>query len=63
MPSFLAKLEILKELVGEGRLPFDSQALEEYLDQYANMGYPAVSHSEAYRTAYRPAYRVVKSDP
>ena len=63
MPSFLAKLEILKELVGEGLLPFDSQALEEYLGQYANMGYPAVSHSEAYRNAYRPAYRVVKSDP
>ena len=63
MPSFLAKLEILKELVSEGLLPFDSQALEEYLDHYANMGYPAVSHSEAYRTAYRPAYRVVKTDP
>ncbi len=57
---FLAKLDLLRELAGEGALPFSRAALEDFLKEYVNAGCPALSHSEGYRAAYRPAYRVVE---
>ena len=56
---FEQKLEVLKELCGEGKTPFGPEALEAYLAEYRAKGYPPVSHSEGYREAYQPAYRVV----
>ena len=38
---------------------FDISRLDAYLREYGAAGYPVVSHSEAYRKAYAPAYRVV----
>lgn len=60
---FLAKLDLLRELAGEGALPFSRAALEDFLKDYVNSGCPALSHSESYRAAYRPAYRVVERRP
>ena len=60
MASFLQKLNILRQLCHEGQFAFDNKALETYLAAYAEAGYPAVSHSDAYRAAYGPAYRIVK---
>lgn len=59
LPSFLQKLELLKKLTAEGIFSFDSAALEAYLKDYAAAGYPMVSHSQIYREAYHPAYRIV----
>ena len=59
LDSFLEKLEILRQLTREGKMPFSDRALEAYLDGYRQAGYPMVSHSDAYRQAYSPAYRVV----
>lgn len=59
MTHFLKKLDILHSLTAQSQLPFDQRALDTYLADYANAGYPAVSHSEAYRNAYHPAYRVI----
>ena len=59
---FLAKLELLTDLVRQGLFPFSEEELREYLAAYEQQGYPPVSHSEAYRRAYRPAYRVIKAD-
>lgn len=59
MEAFLEKLDVLRELAEEGAFGFSSQELEEYLVPYVRSGCPAVSHSEAYRAAYHPAYRVV----
>ena len=39
---------------------FDREAKQNYLHHYAGSGYPAVHHSDAYRAAYSPAYRVVQ---
>ena len=39
---------------------FSHEDTEKYLVSYKANGYPAVSHSEAYRKAYSPAYRVIK---
>lgn len=60
--SFLQSLSILAELTRKGQMPFSAQALDEYLAEYAVQGYPTVSHSEAYRNAYHPAYRVLQAD-
>ena len=41
---------------------FESEAKQKYLRHYADSGYPAVHHSDAYRAAYFPAYRVVRQE-
>lgn len=56
---FLEKLELLRVLCVECVFSFDVTALDDYLSAYEKAGYPMVSHSEAYRTAYHPAYRIV----
>ena len=53
---------VLKELTAEGKMPFSPKDLEIYLESYAAAGYPAVSHSEIYRNAYHPAYRVIRKE-
>lgn len=59
LDSFLIKLDILRQTVQEGCFRFSSKELETYLCTYAAAGYPMVSHSEAYRRSYKPAYRIV----
>ena len=51
--SFKSKLNLIYEL------PFDKDEIDNYLKQYSAAGYPAVSHSEIYRNAYNPAYRII----
>lgn len=60
--SFLRKLELLQQMTREGLLPFSSESLEPYLKSYAEAGYPVVSHSEIYRAAYAPAYRIIREE-
>jgi len=60
MDAFQKKLSVLTELTKQGQMPFDAHALESYLTGYAAAGYPVVSHSEIYRNAYHPAYRVIQ---
>lgn len=60
MKAFQEKLEILHKLTMQGGLPFSPAELEAYLAQYRTAGYPMVSHSQEYRAAYRPAYRVIR---
>ena len=59
LESFLAKLELLRTMAAEGLMPFSAAELEAYLVSYQAAGYPMVSHSEAYRQAYHPGYRIV----
>ena len=61
LDSFLNKLEVLRTLTAEGVFAFDLDALNSYLSEYEAAGCPAVSHSEQYRQAYQPAYRIIKS--
>ncbi len=56
--GFEKSLALLRALCRAGETPFGPEALERYLSEYAAAGYPPVSHSEAYRRAYAPAYRV-----
>lgn len=62
LESFLKKLELLRVLTRDGCMPFSEKALHDYLTGYEQAGFPPVSHSDTYRNAYHPAYRVVLKD-
>lgn len=49
---FLDKLELLEKL--------DIPGMSAYLSEYRRQGYPSVGHSEHYRRAYQPHYRLLK---
>lgn len=53
-------LDLLREMTAAGTAPFSPEDLERFLTEYDAQGRPAVGHSEAYRAAYRPAYRVME---
>lgn len=50
------KLELLR-----GFIQGDASVVS-FLEEYKQAGYPLLSHSEPYRAAYAPAYRVVQSE-
>ncbi len=60
MEDFLRDLDFLKAACRGHLFAFSPEDLEEYLAGYQAEGYPPVSHSQVYRDAYHPAYRVVK---
>ena len=62
LDSFKEKLSVLVSLSHEGIFEFETSELEDYLSEYAALGFPAVSHSESYRKLYRPSYRIVLHD-
>ena len=53
------KVTVLRELISSGALPFSPAEAEAELADWQKNGFPACRHSEAYRTAYHPAYRVL----
>ncbi len=57
--GFEVKLAVLRDLCDREILPYTVDELDDYLSSYKINGYPPVSHSERYREAYSPAYRVV----
>jgi len=59
--GFKEKINVLKQCCMEGLLPYSLEELEAYLRAYEEKGYPLVSHSDIYRAAYSPAYRIVSS--
>ena len=62
-PDKLAKFcGCLGDLAAAGGIPFARENVLAYFEKIARDGYPAIHHSEAFRSAYRPAYRVVAID-
>lgn len=59
---FLQKLTLFQQLTEQGCFSFSMEALAVCLRAYEAAGFPAVSHSETYRQAYHPAYRVVRKE-
>lgn len=57
--EFRQNLRVLQKLADEDETPFDPVELDLYMIQYEEKGYPSVHHSDLYRAAYAPAYRVV----
>ena len=55
-------LAVLEGLAGQGKMPFSIDECVRYVDQYRESGCPVVSHSQTYRDAYAPAYRVIAQE-
>ena len=53
------KIEVARELISDGTLPLDAQDFDKKLASWRAMDYPAVHHSDAFRSEYHPAYRVI----
>jgi len=56
------KLAAMTEAVEEGLLPFMKKDVEAEIEKWRGAGYPTCHHSEAFRAAYAPAYRLVKKE-
>ena len=62
-PDKLAKFcGCLGDLAAAGGIPFAREEVLAYFGKIARDGYPVVHHSEAFRHAYHPAYRVIAVD-
>lgn len=57
--DFAPLIEVLRDAATEGLFSFNAQELDQYLFRYRRSGYPSVHHSDIYRRAYHPAYRVL----
>ena len=60
--SLEENLGILCRTCDDGMFSFSVETLDAYLADYRRDGCPAVHHSDAYRDAYSPAYRVVRGE-
>lgn len=60
--GFEKKLSLLQEMYEKTRQTEKLEELLRYQTEYKVLGYPPVSHSDVYRKAYQPAYRVVHKD-
>ena len=57
-----AFISLLRELAKDDLIVPLMPSLPAYIEDYIASGCPAVSHSEVYRTVYRPAYRVIRGE-
>ena len=55
------KLTVLKELSRENKIPFSLAETEKAIEEWKENGYPSIHHSDAFRLAYKPAYRVISN--
>lgn len=62
MASFREKLDQMEKLILSGTLPVDQKNAQTFLTEYRAAGCPATHHSEAFRAAYAPAYRVIRAE-
>ncbi|NMC57315.1 MAG: hypothetical protein GYA50_08855 [Eubacteriaceae bacterium] len=60
--NFEEKLNIFLKCCREGILPYDIKKASYFLDEQKRKGYMHISHSEEYRKAYQPSYRVIKKE-
>ncbi len=65
------EIEEFKEMLSEAAVTvrthpslfrFSAEEFDSYLCEYEKAGFPPVRHSEIYRAAYNPSYRVIKKD-
>ena len=59
--EFEKKLAVLTEMIRRGELPFDSAESEQAIAAWRAAGFPPCHHSEVFRRAYAPAYRLMKA--
>lgn len=55
-------LAILLELAEEGTLPFSEEQTQKSVHEWCSFGFPSCHHSQPFRDAYSPAYRLIHKD-
>lgn len=56
------KLTVLKQMITDGKTPFDQNASLAWIQDWKDGTYLPISHSASYRNTYHPAYRVIHKD-
>ena len=57
--AFFCALSTARDMAEKGKLPWNDDSLDSFIDQQATLHYPAIHHSDRYDSAYHPAYRVI----
>ena len=57
-----SKLDALLALAAEGALPFSYEETANAVAQWQQAGFPLCRHSQEFRDAYRPTYRVIRKE-
>ena len=57
--GLIEALDHLPRLAQAGLLPLSPQAVQRFTEEYTSAGCPMTRHSQVYRDAYRPMYRVI----
>ena len=60
--KLMTKLEIARELIDEGALPFSLHDFDCQHGLWREAGYPAIHHSDIFREEYLPHYRVIANE-
>ncbi|MBE6031778.1 MAG: hypothetical protein E7224_01115 [Clostridiales bacterium] len=56
------KLAVVREMVFLSEISFSAEEFDLAVTEWKEQGYPAIHHSEAFREAYHPAYRVIADE-
>lgn len=56
------KLEVLLRMASAQQLPMAYGEVRSLVEEWRKAGYPACHHSEQFRAAYKPAYRVIRKE-
>ena len=62
MHALTEKIKVARELILDGTIPLSLSEFDELHSKWQEAGYPTIHHSEAFREAYKPAYRVVANE-
>ena len=62
LSNLIQKINVAKELVAEGTLPFEAEEFDKAIEKWQAEGYGPVHHSEVFRETYRPSYRVLSNE-
>ena len=60
--KLLEKIAVARELILDGTIVLSLSDFDELHERWRKAGYPAIHHSEAFREAYHPAYRVIANE-
>ena len=55
------RLNIAEQLIGEGQLSLSLPDFKAARERWQAIGYPAIHHSDTFREAYHPSYRVISN--
>lgn len=56
------KLVIVKQLISEKLLPFSENEFNKAVSDWKSCGFSPIHHSEAFKQAYHPSYRVISNE-